>query len=299
MSGHNRGGRAGGGAEKGKIRFLAREKHAPGLGESVLNQNASTSQTVSAWRSAAQIASAYAAWAIFWIVMSDTLVAVFLGEQKLTAFIQSAKGLVFILITAVLLFLLIIRHSRQLIAANARIALHLEQLHRDIADRARAELALQESEIEFRSLVAASAQIVWHANAAGETTEVSSAFADVTGFDVNDALGLGWLEAVHPEDRMRAADNWARVIAKQEPYHTEYRMRTAEDAYRVFEIRGVPVRGKDSKVRKWVGTCADIEDRRKAEEAVRWCAQAGCGVGTWLVCALRCAALQPARPRRT
>ena len=87
MSGHNRGSRAGGGAEKGNIRFLVRAKHAPGLGESVLNQNESASQTVSAWRSAAQIASAYAAWAIFWIVMSDTLVAVFLGEQKLTAFI--------------------------------------------------------------------------------------------------------------------------------------------------------------------------------------------------------------------
>jgi len=235
-------------------------------GERKLSPVPEKSSAVFAARSAARIASAYTAWAIFWIVMSDTLVQFFFGEQQLTATFQTVKGLIFIGVTAALLFWLIVRQTHQLMRVNSLVAQHVEQLKQDIVERTRAERALLESEREFRTLVVASAQIVWSADEQGATTEISSAFAELTGFAAMDAYGLGWLEAVHPEDRARARSRWAAALEIGSIYNTEYRLRTIGGAWRLFEVRGVPVRGDDGRIRKWLGTCTDIEDRRVAEE---------------------------------
>ena len=115
-------------------------------GREKLAEESSKPSSVSATRSAARIALAYAAWAILWILMSDSLVEIFIGERQLSPVFQMVKGLAFIAITAALLFLLITRHTSQLVKINGILAQHVRQLKEDIAERRRAERALQESE---------------------------------------------------------------------------------------------------------------------------------------------------------
>ena len=226
-------------------------------------------QAPSANKSAVLIAAAYAAWAIFWIVMSDTLLEAILGDRQISGAVQIMKGLSFIAITAVLLYLLVKGQTRQLVDANRLVERHVEQLKSDIAERARAERALQESEREFRSLVVASAQIVWSADDKGATAEISSAFAELTGVPAAEARGFGWLSVVHPDDRTPAAQAWDQAVRAGRIYDAQVRLRTAQGGWRAFEVRAVPVRGEYGRIRKWLGTFTDIEDRRVAEEEVK------------------------------
>jgi C4-dicarboxylate-specific signal transduction histidine kinase len=75
------------------------------------------------------------------------------------------------------------------------------------------------------------------------------------------------MNAFHPEDR--AEEEWRAAFAAGEPFEKEARLRRADGAYRWFLLRGVPLRDELGHVVKWYGTSTDIEDRRRAEEALQ------------------------------
>jgi len=102
----------------------------------VATDYSNTLPKLSATRSALQITAAYAAWALFWIVVSDSLLSLVSENVQVLVALQWWKALSFVVVTAVLLFILITRHSRQLIAANTLIAGHLEAMTRDKAQLA-------------------------------------------------------------------------------------------------------------------------------------------------------------------
>lgn len=140
---------------------------------------------------------------------------------------------------------------------------------RDITERKRALQALERSELRYRSLVRAVAQIVWTAGANGEMLEDQPTWREFTGQSLEEIRGWGRLEAVHPDDRERTADLWSRALASRSVYATEYRLRRHDGEFRWMAVQGVPVLGEDGQVREWVGTSADITDRVLAEEKVR------------------------------
>ncbi|HEX8675375.1 MAG TPA: ATP-binding protein, partial [Longimicrobium sp.] len=88
-------------------------------------------------------------------------------------------------------------------------------------------------------------------------------------------LGWGWLDAVHPDDRVRIAQAWEDAVREQGTYDTEYRLRMRDGAYRTFMARGVPVFEPGGEIREWVGLCMDVEDRRRAEDRQRFLSDAG------------------------
>ena len=140
---------------------------------------------------------------------------------------------------------------------------------RDITDRKLAERALGLSEERYRSLTLATSQIVWNTNPQGEMAEDLPMWREFTGQTPAEIQGRGWIDAIHPEDRERTADLWARSVGSRSFYHTEYRMRRNDGEYRDMAVHGVPVLELDGTIREWVGTCADITDRVQAEEEVR------------------------------
>jgi C4-dicarboxylate-specific signal transduction histidine kinase len=75
------------------------------------------------------------------------------------------------------------------------------------------------------------------------------------------------MNAFHPEDR--AEEEWRAAFAAGEPFEREARLRRADGAYRWFLLRAAPLRDDRGTVVKWYGTTTDIEDRRRAEEALQ------------------------------
>ncbi len=125
------------------------------------------------------------------------------------------------------------------------------------------------SEERFRTLVAATTQIVWITNAAGETIEDSSGSRAYTGQNYDEMAGYGWLNAIHPDDAMRARKDWDQAVASKAMFHSEYRLRGRDGKYREFLSTGVPIMDPDGTVREWVGTCKDVTDRNQLDAALR------------------------------
>ena len=137
-----------------------------------------------------------------------------------------------------------------------------------IAERRDKEKAVRESEARYRALVMAGADMVWRANAQGEGFCVTPAWQDLTGQNEEQMRDLGWLEAVHPDDRERSRRLWRQSIHGRHAYENEFRVRSRKGNYRHFHVQAVPVIAPDRNVYEWVGANRDITERRRAEEAL-------------------------------
>ncbi|WP_158958019.1 PAS domain S-box protein [Paraburkholderia acidisoli] len=139
----------------------------------------------------------------------------------------------------------------------------------DITERRRVETECMESEERFRALVEGFAQAVWETDARGQTGTASASWSAYTGQPVEEWLGDGWIDAVHPEDREYALRNWKESVAMQRVVNAEFRLHTATGGWRWTNLRAAPLWNADGSVRKWVGMNIDIDDRRGAQEALR------------------------------
>jgi len=90
------------------------------------------------------------------------------------------------------------------------------------------------------------------------------------GISLEQMQGAGWTTPFHPEDIGEHLDKWRSALATGEPFENEARVRRAADGeYRWFLIRGLPLRDERDNIVKWYGTMTDIEDWKRAEEALR------------------------------
>jgi two-component system NtrC family sensor kinase len=111
--------------------------------------------------------------------------------------------------------------------------------------------------------------IVWMAAPDGITEYFNRRGSDYTGLPPEANYGWDWLRLVHPDDAERAQRSWEHAIRSQTVYELEYRIRRFDGQYRWHSFRGLPVRHTDGHVIKWIGTCTDIEDRKRLEENLR------------------------------
>ncbi|HSU14820.1 PAS domain S-box protein [Longimicrobium sp.] len=135
------------------------------------------------------------------------------------------------------------------------------------AERARA--GLRESEERFRVLVEATAQAVWETDDRGEVVADSPSWRAYTGQKPGEALGQGWLDAVHPDDRAYAGRQWREAVRAGTALDTEYRLRRADGGWHWTNVRAAPLRRPDGSVARWVGMNIDVTARREAEAALR------------------------------
>jgi PAS domain S-box-containing protein len=140
---------------------------------------------------------------------------------------------------------------------------------RDVTDQKRAVEVLQLSESRYRSLAAATAQIVWTTDAKGFVSGALPEWQEFTGQSIDEVKGSGWTNAMHPEDAERTLGVWKEAVKNAAIYECEYRLRRRDGIYRDFAVRGTPVLGDDGSIREWVGCCTDISDRKCAEERIR------------------------------
>ena len=164
---------------------------------------------------------------------------------------------------------------------NSRDALELRVLERtadlkkvndelliEIQERRRAEEAVRASEREFRLLADAMPQIVWITRPDGWNIYFNQQWLDYTGQTLEESYGHGWNKPFHPDDQQRAWDAWQNATKNGAVYDLECRLRRADGVYRWWLIRGVPVLDERGTVLKWFGTCTDIDERKRMEEAL-------------------------------
>jgi len=142
-----------------------------------------------------------------------------------------------------------------------------QALRREIAEREQAEEALRRSEDRLRLVVDTLPALVWSKLPDGHADFLNQRFREYTGLTQEEGLGWGWMNAFHPEDRTE--EEWRAAFAAGEPFEKEARLRRADGAYRWFLLRAAPLRDERGNVVKWYGTTTDIEDRRRAEEALQ------------------------------
>jgi PAS domain S-box-containing protein len=124
---------------------------------------------------------------------------------------------------------------------------------------------LAESELRYRSLVLATASILWTADASGLFVADSPSWMAFTGQRAEEHRGMGWLNAVHPEDRQAAARTWRHAVASIQPYAAESRLRRSDGSFAFVSTHAVPIFNPDGSVREWIGAVTDITARKTAE----------------------------------
>ena len=127
--------------------------------------------------------------------------------------------------------------------------------------------ALARDEARFRTLVEATAAIVWTTAPDGTFAEDQPGWRAFTGQSRSEHVGEGWLEAVHPDDRKRTAEVLSEAVRTQTPFALTHRVRRADGVYRTMSVRGTPVLDGD-RVAEWVGVHSDTEDQDAAAVAL-------------------------------
>ena len=104
----------------------------------------------------------------------------------------------------------------------------------------------------------------------GSNTFANKRWTEYTGLSVEETSGAGWQRAIHPDDLVRHSEKWGSSVASGEVFEDEARFHRAADGdYRWFLVRGVPLRDQHGNIVKWYGTLTDIEDRKRAGEALQ------------------------------
>src|SRR6267378_4189721 len=160
-------------------------------------------------------------------------------------------------------------HHQVFVTGKDELA-HLGQVFNNTARRLQDLYAtLQQSEDRLRLVIDTIPAHVWSTRRDGSVDFINRRWLETTGLTMQDALGWDWGSVVHPDDLARYVRDWRAALAAGETVESEVRLRRADGEYRWWLTRNVPLRDEAGNIIKWYGTAIDIEERKRAEEALR------------------------------
>jgi PAS domain S-box-containing protein len=120
---------------------------------------------------------------------------------------------------------------------------------------------------EYRLLVEHSPVMVWRARLDAKCDYFNDTWLSYTGRTLDQELGDGWAEGVHADDLQRCVDHYLDHFQRRQPFEMEYRLRQHDGVYRWIFDRGVPYTTDRGEFAGFIGSCVDVEDRRRAQDA--------------------------------
>jgi PAS domain S-box-containing protein len=144
----------------------------------------------------------------------------------------------------------------------------------DTTARKTSEIVLRESEERFRAMANTAPVLIWLAGPDNLGTWFNRPWLDFTGRALEQELGVGWTETIHPDDLERAGGTCQEAFDKREEFRMEFRMRRRDGEYRWVLDHGVPRYGAEGEFLGYIGSCIDVHERKQAEERDRFLAEA-------------------------
>ncbi|MCC3466680.1 MAG: PAS domain S-box protein [Microcoleus sp. PH2017_06_SFM_O_A] len=128
----------------------------------------------------------------------------------------------------------------------------------------------RETEARYQTLTEASPVGIFYADAIGDCLYVNERWCQISGMGCDEALGKGWFQGIHPDDRQRVFDQWYSAAAEKLPFKSEYRFQGI-DRTKISWVFGQAVGqvGENGKVKSYVATITDITERKQVEEENR------------------------------
>jgi PAS domain S-box-containing protein len=139
----------------------------------------------------------------------------------------------------------------------------------DITEHRETVEQLRENRARFKTLAESLPQMIWTCLRDGYCDYLSRQWLDYTGRSEAQQVGQGWLEQVHPDDRVKVHSEWGRVVGSGDTYDISFRIRRFDGVYRWFKTRAVPLRDPGGRILKWFGSNTDIEDFMVAERKLK------------------------------
>lgn len=151
--------------------------------------------------------------------------------------------------------------------ATGDVAFALENIENEEL-RKKAEKAVFESEKRYHTLTEVSPVGIFRTDASGSTTYVNQRWCEIAGISYQEAMGNGWLRAVHVEDSAKLYEGWINSMSKKERSESEYRF-VRPDGSIIWVIgQATPEINAGNQIVGYIGTTTDITDRKLAEERV-------------------------------
>jgi PAS domain S-box-containing protein len=140
---------------------------------------------------------------------------------------------------------------------------------RDITARKRAEKELRESEERYHNLARVSPDGIFRTDPHGQTIYVNPTWCRISGLQADEAMGDGWLKAVHPDDRIGLQENWEKSANLHIPSQADYRFILPDGSITWVIGQAMPEINADNEVVGYVGTITDITERKNVEAALQ------------------------------
>jgi len=165
------------------------------------------------------------------------------------------------------------RKNRQLARLNRELEQRVVERTHELELKA---IALQQTNVdlaqknqELDAIVHTAPDIIFSRRSDGARDYISGRFYEYTGAPPGSAVGLGWMEYLHADDRGPSLAHWLHCAESGKDYESEYRLRGVDGRYRWFRARAVPLRDPSGAILKWYGTCSDIDDSKVLEQSIR------------------------------
>lgn len=139
----------------------------------------------------------------------------------------------------------------------------------DLSDRKQAIEALRESEKRFRQMADIAPVLIWMSGTQKLCNYFNKPWLDFTGRTLEQEIGNGWTEGIHPEDFQYCVSTYTHAFENRQPFKMEYRLRRFDGEYCWLLNTGIPRFTPEGHFLGYIGSCLDISDRKQIEADMR------------------------------